>query len=355
MNNIAYHLNCNENTLVEYFGTNRKQMPFLVKTEKQGVLTYAPLSELHKFQFIAINQRKLNIVHIEVDDTTVSDGCIIEPAFDQNTYEEHGIPLPNFAVISSGHKFHCFWLLKNPLPKQATFESLSFFHDVRRKMLHVLGGDPACNISGAVRNPFYKGTDARSFSDNARKLSELNLPIRLDARIYTEFFTTFQEGSRNNAAFQAGLNYFKRTPGISFEHLFQWLETLQSLYPNVKPLPYTELRSIAVSIFNHGGRYKTRDTRNYGRMNLPKEDYSDKDCGERVAIIRGRQAAGAQFTNKMQREKTLTRMACAWEELLREGRKPTQKLVSERADVCLRTVKTYWRDEAFRARITSPL
>lgn len=340
--------------IFEYFSARRGEKPFLAKKVKYDPLVSVAAPELGAYPYIAINQRDFRIVHVEVDSIDVSGDSLLEPAFDIQTYDEFSIPWPNYAVISSGHRFHAFWILERSLPKSATFRSISYFHDVRAKLIYALGGDPACNIAGAVRNPFCTKAKVREFSRKPHRLADLNLDIKVSAKTYEAYRSLYQPGARNCATFKAALGFYREHQGrIGFDELVAWIKTFQGLYPGVDPLSYVEVRSIAASIIRNGQRYRTRANRNYGRMNLAPVDYSDMDEEERLAMIRSRQSTGAAFVHDQRRQSTIDKMTAAWEAITREGQVPTQKAVSERAAVSLRTVKTYWRNPSFTARVST--
>lgn len=340
--------------LSNYFSARRGEKPFLAKKVKYDPLVSVAAPELGEYPFIAINQRSLRIVHVEVDSIDVSGEPLLEPAFDIQTYDEFNIPWPNFAVISSGHRFHAFWILERSLPRSATFCSMSYFHDVRAKLICALGGDPACNISGAVRNPFCTKAKVCEFTRKPHRLADLNLDIKVSAKTYEKYRSLYQSGSRNCATFTAALGFYREHQGrVEFEELVTWIKTFQGLYPGVDPLSHIEVRSIAASIVKNGDRYRSRANRNYGRMGLQAVDYSEMDKEERLSMIRSRQSAGAAWVHDQRRRGTIDAMVAAWEAVTREEQVPTQKTVAEKAGISLRTVKTYWRNTSFAARVST--
>ena len=195
---------------VESFIAHGPSGTFLAKAEKDDWLLSVAADDLPDFQFIAINQRNFGIIHVDVDNISVCKDCIIEPAFDTETFESVGLPVPTYSVISNGHRFHAFWLLERSLPLSASFKSLSFYHDIRAKIVFALGADRCCNIAGAVRNPFYKDAKVRRLASRPYRLGELNLPdVKIDARAFAAFRAEYAPGSRNSALFQALLRHAK--------------------------------------------------------------------------------------------------------------------------------------------------
>ena len=85
-------------------------------------------------------------------------------------------------------------------------------------------------------------------------------------------------------------------------------------------------------------------------MNLPIINYSEMDAEERKATIRERQRTGALFTHQTRKTGTETRMVYAWEEIIREGKKPTQKNIADTSGLSLRTVKAHWHSPDFVGR-----
>jgi len=326
-----------------YSFASRSGGMFLAKESKRGALVQTDANGLGNFPFLAINQRSFAVVHVEVDDVAVDAGCIIEPAFDVETFYSLDIPPPNYSVMSSGHRFHAFWLLGRSLPKAASYASLAFYHDVRAKLVHSLGGDRCCNIAGAVRNPFFHGAKARQLATRPYSLSELNMPgVKVDARAFAAFRATYAPGSRNTALFNALLRFQKDSGGAATAaDMEAQAGTFMALHPDVPALPMTEVRSIVSSLVRNGARYGTRAVRRYGAMNLGTVDYSALERDERLAVIRDRQSQGARFVNDMQRAAMLAKLSAAADELAREGVRATQAAVAARAGVSLRSVKTY--------------
>ena len=318
---------------------------FLAKQAKNDPLSSVTADDLAAFPFLAINQRAFSIVHVEVDDVSVYGGCMIEPAFDVDTFESLNIPLPNYSVISSGHKFHAFWLMERSLPKAASYKSLAYYHDVRAKLVYALGGDRCCNIAGAVRNPFYKKAEARQLASRPYRLGDLNLSdVKVDARSFAAFRAEYAPGSRNCSVFQALLRYAQARGGqVGFDDLVAQAQTFMALTPDVEALPVTEVRSIASSVARNSWRYRARAVRNYGAMSLPPVDYEPLEREERVAVIRSRQAQGASYVNEKRRAGTMSRLVSARDELLRDGQRITQAAVAERSGLSLATVKRGWK------------
>jgi len=339
----------------KYFETEEYRNVFKVKNIKYDPLITIDQSKIEDYPFIAINQKSYNMLHVDVDDNGTISAPLLPPAFDLATYDEFGIPLPNFAVVTSGNRFHAFWLLANPLSYTATHRSMALFHDIRLKIIGALNGDPACNTSGAVRNPFYMKANVRVMSTKLYSLSDLNIHFRISSKIYDPYFREYGVGSRNNATFKAGLaHYIRSNRSLSIEALFLWMKGFQSLISDVPHLCDAEVHYIARSIVRNGYRYKARDPRNYGAMKLQPVNYSGLNTEERQAIIRERQSTGAGYTHKKRQEGTATRIICAIEELRREGIKVTQKNITEKSGISLRTVKSYWnRPEIAAARTTS--
>lgn len=340
--------------LSDCFSARRGEKPFLAKKGKRDSLSYVAAPELEHYPYIAINQRDFRIVHVDVDSIDVSGEPLLEPAFDIQTYDDLNIPWPNFTVISSGHRFHAFWVLERSIPRSATFRSISYFHDVRTKLIYSLGGDPACNVAGAVRNPFFAKANVRELSRKPYRLADLNLDIKVDAKTYETYRSLYQQGTRNCATFRAALGFYKEHHGqVEFDELVTWIQTFQGLYPGVDPLPLSEVRWIAGSVVKNGWRYRTRADRNYGIMGFSPLDCSGMEEKERLDAIRTRQKIGAAFVHNLRRQGTIDKMTAAWGAITGEGQVPTQKAVAERAGVSLRTVKTYWRNPSFTARVST--
>lgn len=314
---------------------------FHVKREKAEPLKAVRPSEVFEYPFIEINAPSYSVVHIDVDRVDCDDYPLFEPAFDIATFDYFDIPYPNYSVLTSDHRFHAFWLLERSLPFGASPSSLQFFSDVRQKIVHALDADPACNIRGAVRNPFYKEAQARSFTSNRYDLAGLNPKIEIPARGFRNNAHRYVEGNRNRTTFDVVLRYFKDSGHrAGLDELFQYAKTFQSLCED-KPLPDAENKTIAKSVGKNGHRYKVRANYNYGAMNLPDIGWSDMSEEERAAEIVRRQRAGAYWMHGKRKEKTRARLQGAVEDLQVAGVKVTQRAVSAQSGCSIKTVNRH--------------
>jgi hypothetical protein len=329
----------------DHFLTKDNLVP--VKAEKTDPVQFVNPSESVHFPFLAINQSAYNVVHIDIDRVECDQYPLFEPAFDVAIYDELDIPWPTYTVPTTRHRFHAFWLLERSLPFEASPKSLQFFHDIRQKLNHVLGGDYSCNIRGAVRNPFYIKAEARSFSPQLRCLKEINpVRVQIPARTYQNNAHQYAIGNRNRTTFNVALRYFHDSNfQATFDELLSYAVRFQDLCQadrQVEPLPLAENKSIASSVRRNGHRYKVRGDYNYGAMQLPEVDWSSLSDGERQEEIRRRQQMAAEWVHDKRKDKTQAKLKAAIQQLKQDGQKVSQRAVAERAGCSLQTANRHW-------------
>lgn len=340
-----------EQEIPDHFKTNHGGRSFFVKQNKTSALTPVHEDEVHQYQFIAINKLYKSIVHIDVDDEGDISAPLMPPAFDLETYDQHNIPLPNYAVVSSGNRFHAFWLLKDPLPPSASQKSIAFFYDVRSKLNLVLQGDTSCNLAGAVRNPFYAEAKMMMMSRSLYTLNDINIDTKTmrDPTNQASYGSEYMIGNRNSTLFKYGLRlHAQNEKNLSFETLVRGIMSFQRLFPDIPELPQPEVNAIAKSILHNSSRYRTRALRNYGKMKMEQINYDGLTKAERKALISKRQSEGAYFTHCEQKSKTIESMYIAFKHISESEEKPTQHKVAKLARLSIRTVATYWHDEIFK-------
>lgn len=314
-----------------------------VREYKESPPEWVPVDKVFRFPFISINLPNYQVVQIDVDEPDCDADPIIPPAFDLAPYHWLDIPPPNFTVVSSGQRFHAFWLLERSLPFKASPTSLQFFHDVRQKLAHALGGDVSCNVRGSARNPFYRKAHARCFSKERNHLREVNpRHITIPARTYRNQAHKYVEGNRNRVTFNVVLRRYKELgEKASTAELFEYARRFQG-HCDAEALPDSENWSIASSVRRNGHKYRVSADRNYGAMGLEAPDWGGMSPEERRVEIRRRQSMGAYWMHDKRKERTKARLELAIQELQREGQKITQRAVAERSGCSTQTINAYW-------------
>lgn len=334
----------------DHFKSNHGRKPFLVKQNKTGAFIPVELDKVSQYPFIAINKLHKSIVHIDIDDEGSISAPLIPPAFDIATYEEHNIPFPNYAVVSSGNRFHAFWLLKCPLPLSASQKSMAFFSDVRSKLNSALQGDASCNLAGAVRNPFYFGAKTRMMSRLLYTLNDINIDVKAmpNSANHILYGNEYTIGARNRTLFIFGLQQHKRhNESLPLDDLVCKLNSFQMRHPDTPKLSPEEVNAIGKSILQNSSRYKTRAPRNYGKMGMDKINSEELTENDRKELIADRQSKGAYFTHHTRRAQTFDSMHAAFEQIAGSGKKLTQSKVAELSNLSIRTVAKYWHEKEF--------
>jgi hypothetical protein len=96
----------------------------------------------------AISQ--LAAFHADVDCPLGQYGCFAAKS-PQGGDESISIPLPSL-VVNSGHGWHLYWQLADPIP--VTPANRSHFNAINRGLAHAVGGDPACcDLARILRIP----------------------------------------------------------------------------------------------------------------------------------------------------------------------------------------------------------
>jgi len=256
-------------------------------------------------------------------------------------WEDANLPRPTFITLSkndNGHA-HLVYVLKTPIGTHdhARFRPMRFCAAIERAFTRRLGADRG--YAGLLtKNPLTHDTIATGvlydlldldkcldYSDKAPDFKRgVSQGLGRNVEMFdTVRFETYQEVSSFNS-FDAFSNW-----------VIQRCESVNSGFET--PLPMSEPRATAKSIARWvwknrhkvGGHYKKK-----GVMMLDMVDDMD---------LKERQLAGAEYTNKFQRERTQNAIQQAYILIAKLGRKPTQKVIASHTGLSLRTVKTYWK------------
>jgi hypothetical protein len=257
-------------------------------------------------------------------------------------WEDANLPRPSFITLSkngNGHA-HLVYVFKTPIATHdhARFQPMRWAAAIERGFTRRLGADRG--YAGLLtKNPLTHDTIA-----TGALYDLLDLDARLD---YSDKAPDYKRGvsqglGRNVEMFDTvRFDAYREVSSFnSFDAFNNWViqrcESVNSGFET--PLPMCEPRATAKSVacwtyknrHKVGGHYK-----NKGAMMLDMVDDMD---------LKERQQAGAEYTNKVQRERTQSAIQQAYTLIAKLGKKPTQNAIAEHTGLSLRTVKTYWKN-----------
>ena len=328
--------------------TYSKEKLVKVKDSKSGLWRNVPVDEAKRYPFVYVNISKIGLIVVDVDD--LSDGGMCE-GLDEFIYHHNGIPVPLYAINTSGARFQCAFALTDPLPlpKHCSRLSLDYYRAIREKLIFRLNGDFALPFRGWMRNPLYESARIRHFHGASYKLGDLDIPT-IDGRNFERWSSNYVVGNRNRATFMFALGEFKGSGDkLTFDVLMSRVQTFQALKSPVEALGLSENRGIVASVLRNGGRYYAPGRRhdpswNVGAMGLPPLDCTGMSLEERVKLIRFRQSLSAYYCHKANRQRTIAKILESMEGMLSSGLPITIKGLAREACVSRNTVRGYWEE-----------
>lgn len=317
-----------------------------VKDSKSGLWRNVSLDEARRYPFVYVNISKLGLIVVDVDDADCEGIC---EGLDEAVYDHNGIPIPAYAINTSGSKYQCGFVLTDslPLPKYCSPVSLGFYRSVREKLTFRLNGDFALPFRGWMRNPLYEGARIRHFHGASYKLGDLDIPT-IDGRSFERWSGDYVVGNRNRATFMFALGEFKNSGDtLTFDDLMSRVQTFQALKSPVEALGLGENRGIVASVLRNGGRYYAPGRRhdpswNVGAMGLPVPDWGAMTAEEREKLIRFRQSLGQQHRSEVVKARTLSRLQEAMDRMLSRGVPVSIEGLRKEAGVGRNTVRRHW-------------
>lgn len=184
--------------------------------------------------------------------------------------------LPNWVVFNkfNGHG-HAVYPLKSPvlMHSEAKQAPLQYLADIEKKMIYALDGDPGYSAHLA-RNPITKddfGTETLWLRQEPWMLDELNDAVlsHLPAGWKPSRLADLQQGaiSRNCDLFHSLMQWAGRNCNRNEDVMLQ-AELLNTDF--LKPLPLSEIRSIAKSVSKYQARWKVRGWHNHSWLKKQK-------------------------------------------------------------------------------------
>ena len=328
--------------------TYSKEKLVKVKDSKSGLWRNVPKDEARGYPFIYGNISKLGLIVVDVDDAEVDGLC---EGMDESVYYQNDIPVPLYAINTSGARFQCAFALTDPLPlpKHCSSLSLDYYRAIREKLIFRLNGDFALPFRGWMRNPLYESARIRHFHGSSYKLGDLDIPT-IDGRSFERWSGDYVVGNRNRATFMFALGEFKASGDkLTFDVLMSRVQTFQALRSPVESLSLSENRGIVGSVLRNGGRYCAPGRRhdpswNVGAMGLPVPDWGSMTAEEREKLIRFRQSLAAYHCHEVNKQRTIAKILESMEGMLSRGLPITIKGLAREACVSRNTVRGYWAE-----------
>lgn len=308
------------------------------------------LEKIFYFQYILINPKYYNWIHIDVDFTAKDSSANTAKYLDPFYYDSIFLPRPNIAVFNT-KGVHLFWHLKIMISPDKTKKAFTYYTDIRNRIITTLNGDSSCRAQNlVVKNPFWTKFDDREkdgeaffFTTNNYELDNFKTFLRetpdptrsLRKRSYNS--QGFKLGNRNNDMFNYLLECYNNDPSITKSILENRGQQYQAAFPDVEPLEKSELNEIIESVMS--GEYSSQVTRDYGKMQLPK--IKGGTGKERKKKISEHQRLGALSTANDKSNKTIEKIEHAIATLKKEKQKISAKAIALEIKMSDRTVREY--------------
>lgn len=292
--------------------------------------------------FIEINRYRVSILAVDCDNAPLQQGYSV--GFDPQTYLQHGLPLPN-TVVQTARGYQAMWFLKYPISKKTGHASMQYYTDVRSRIIAALDCDMHCNISGAMRNPFYMGFEHDSviFHRAAHELCDLDVvPNVPRSGLYSA--VEYESGARNCATFRYALALFKQhNEKMNLSGLFLRVSAWVKSQACASALDAAEIKTICSSVIRNGHRYKVRADRNYGAMQLPVFDYSGLTADQRVAVIKHRQGLGGRYAAQVKQARKYNQLQKYMKRLVAiHDRVPKKSQLARVTKSSINTISKHW-------------
>lgn len=308
------------------------------------------LEKIFLFQYILINPKYYNWIHIDVDFTDEDSSADTAKYLDPFYYDSIFLPRPNIAVFNT-KGVHLFWHLKIMISQDKTKSAFAYYTDIRNRIVATLNGDSNCRAHNlVVKNPFWTKFDNREeygepffFTTNDYELNDFKTFLRETPDPIKKLRRTsfspqkFQSGNRNNGMFHYLLACYNTESSVTKSALITLAQQYQNNFPNVEPLDKQDLQVIADSVIS--GKYGSQKNRNYGKMQLPQiKGGTDK---ERKRKIVEHQRLGALDTANGKTNKSIDKIADAIATLKKEKQKISAKAIALEIKMSDRTVREY--------------
>lgn len=288
------------------------------------------------FPYIEHNQLYKKYIAIDVDKP--------ESAF---LWEKHGLPPPTFIVVNPKNSHcHYLWQLRTPViyTEGGRRKPQQFYENVDCSLTRSLPGADPAYVGKFIKNPL------SSFWKTIRHNVEYDLEDFKDYHIDTTPIRKRQNLvwdalGRNNTLFNNlrfwayakvkfylnnRVGFVTAVEAEAFEINSQFISQCDK-----GSLLYKEVLSTATSVSNYTWRNRYGEFRRKGIMQLPED-----------MPLQQKQVLSAGRTNQVRTETVKERILRAATELKAQGTPITQKSISIRADVSIRSVKNQWNEIA---------
>lgn len=331
-----------EKDLLKYFSyKSNERLVANVKKTKDDLEKSEDIKSIHNYKYIAVNKYRYTTLHIDVD---IKEANLIENyylGFDNSTFDNHNIPLPNITVHDGIKSFHSMWFFEKPFPLNATLKTLRYYNYIRKQIIMALNGDPSCSPICYAKNPFYKWNQTRIFHFSTFEFGDLDIGYKQAKNNFGNNFVDNINDGRNRRLFNFILSTFKKYNSIGYEELFDIAMSFSDENFSI-PLPKNEISSVCKSVLRNGNKYSHRDVRNYGAMGLQQLIFGkNTNESERVKEIRKRQSTGANYTNKIRKEKSIQKLHQAIENIKCNNGKLSINEISKLSSLNRKTVSKY--------------
>lgn len=252
-------------------------------------------------------------------------------------WESVGLPVANFVVMCPVSKrYHAFYAIK-PVhtTENARQKPLEYLAAIQRTYKNLLNSDQGY-AHLITKNPMHKDWDVVMFHADEYELGELQDYV---GKLHPKPRKLIElcELERNVSLFNT-LRYHAYAVVHQYGAYSAFWSDLEgkALDDNnqfAEPLLEKEVLGIAKSVAKWTWA-------NQSNIRAPKERKLQLDMNQPLET---RQSVGAHYTNQKRTENVLERMTAAYNSLLNEGKKATQKAVQEHSGVGIATIKRYWK------------
>lgn len=248
-------------------------------------------------------------------------------------FDTVGLPVPNFIVMDKETlRHHIFYAIrgvyttekarKKPLEWLAAIErTFAFYLQADTQYVGLIAKNPAHSDwhTWAIHNHVYELAELADYKDLLPK------PRERDISGFGRNCELF-----DNLRHWAYRNIHKHSVQSFSGAVLSKAEQLNVFTP---ALPFSEIKSIAKSVTKYCERNRSYFEKRYGRKIGLNPDLD----------LQTKQELGAAYTNQKRTEAVLSKMNQAFNTLISQDKKITQKAVQELSGVSIATVKRHWK------------
>lgn len=257
-------------------------------------------------------------------------------------WEDVNLPIPNYVAINPDNgRYHLVYAVSPVFTTEnARVHPLEYLAAIERTYTRLLNADSA--YTGLMtHNPLHYAWDVIVFHNHEYTLAELQNDMKLDQKKKTK---------KDLGGYSRHIDLFDTLRFYAYERVVNSNVDYDALYTELldlatqtntehfnAPLALSSLRAVSKSV----AKYCIRNRSKIYVGNKPKERKLQLDESQPLAT---RQALGAYHSHKVRSNDVLEKMQSAYNALVNESIKATQKAVQERAGVGIATVKRYWKE-----------